>query len=253
VAARLLFLDRDGTLNRSLETRPPNTPDEVALLPNVNRILSRYAGHGWQMVIVTNQGGVGGGYITLEQAQAVQDRVIECLDVPIAAAYLCPHLANADVAAYDLDCPNRKPRPGFILEALTAFDAHSHDCLFVGDSSTDRQAARAAKVPFCWADRFFEREIDRGFQLHNGEWVTVRQQPAPQPLILYLQVTKRATPIAHLALQPAKKGSVTIKLQIAEEHAEKGIEYFMIDTAKAWSVDRGFERLCINLARHHRV
>ena len=249
MSPRLLFLDRDGTLNRSLHTRPPNSPDEVALLPNVNQVLSRYAAHGWQLVIVTNQGGVASGYITLEQAQAVQDRVIECLAVPIDAAYLCPHLPDANVAAYDLDCPNRKPKPGFILEALTTFGAHSQDCLLIGDSSTDRQAARAANVPFCWADHFFGREIDRGFQMHNGEWVNVQQQLAPEPHILYLQVTKRATPVAHLALQPIGNQALAIELQITEECAEKGIEYFMIETAKAWSTARGFERLCMILAR----
>jgi D-glycero-D-manno-heptose 1,7-bisphosphate phosphatase len=65
------------------------------------------------------------------------------------------------VARYDLDCPNRKPRPGFVLQALRCFEAQPEDCLFVGDSSTDREAARAAQVPFQWADRFFGRPIDR--------------------------------------------------------------------------------------------
>jgi D-glycero-D-manno-heptose 1,7-bisphosphate phosphatase len=76
---RLLFLDRDGTLNPSIGGRPPNTPEEVSLYPDVGAVLGPYVAQGWQLVIVTNQGGVASGYITEERAQAIQQRVIELL------------------------------------------------------------------------------------------------------------------------------------------------------------------------------
>lgn len=157
MTARLLFLDRDGTLNRSFGHRPPNTVDEVELLPNVRETLSRYVTEGWKLVVISNQGGVAHGYISEAQAWAIQDRVIELLGLPVAASYLCPHQVGAEVAAYDLDCPNRKPNPGFILKALEQFQAQARDCLFVGDFESDQQAAQAAGVSFCWADAFFNR------------------------------------------------------------------------------------------------
>jgi D-glycero-D-manno-heptose 1,7-bisphosphate phosphatase len=172
---RLLFLDRDGTLNRTVERRPPNTPEEVELLPNVVPVLSRHVAAGWQLVIVSNQGGVASGYITESQAHAVQRRVIELLSVPVAASYLCPHMPNAVIPAYALDCPNRKPEPGFILDALERFGARAAECLFVGDTVTDRQAAEAAGVPFRWADRFFQRPVDRGLKTRDGRWVRLRE------------------------------------------------------------------------------
>jgi D-glycero-D-manno-heptose 1,7-bisphosphate phosphatase len=170
-----LFLDRDGTLNRSLGGRPPNTPAEVELLPGVTAVLSEYAAQGWLPVIVSNQGGVAGGYIREAEARAVQQRVIELLPVPVAASFLCPHMPGGRVAEYAIDCPNRKPRPGFILAALERFGAQAEDCLFVGDSSTDRLAAQAAGVAFRWADLFFARPIDRGVQIDDGRWVQIRQ------------------------------------------------------------------------------
>ena len=69
---RLLFLDRDGTLNRTFAGRPPSTPDQVELLPGVGETLLRYVADGWQLVVVTNQGGVANGYLTEAQAYAVQ-------------------------------------------------------------------------------------------------------------------------------------------------------------------------------------
>ncbi|MBN1936581.1 MAG: HAD-IIIA family hydrolase [Anaerolineae bacterium] len=157
MTVRLLFLDRDGTLNRSFGYRPPNSVDEVELLPNVRETLSRYVAEEWQLVIVSNQGGVARGYISEPEARAIQQRVIDLLGLPVAASYLCPHLAGAAVAAYDLDCPNRKPNPGFIFNALDRFQTKARDCLFVGDLASDQQAAQAAGVPFGWADPFFNR------------------------------------------------------------------------------------------------
>jgi D-glycero-D-manno-heptose 1,7-bisphosphate phosphatase len=152
---RILFLDRDGTLNRSLNGRSPNNPARVELLPNVDATLAVYADEGWRLVIVTNQGGVAFGYLSEDEAWAVHQAVLDRLSVPVDASYLCPHHPRGNVSPYNIDCPRRKPNPGAILEALARFGARSQDCLFVGDRESDRQAAAAARVPFQWAHDFF--------------------------------------------------------------------------------------------------
>lgn len=157
---RILFLDRDGTLNRSPGGRPPNDPREVELLPRVATTLSAYANEGWRLVIVTNQGGVAFGYLGKDEAWAVHQAVLDRLPVPVDASYLCPHHPLGHVPPYNIECSRRKPNPGAILDALARFDARPQDCLFVGDMESDRLAAVAAKVPFRWADDFFGREHD---------------------------------------------------------------------------------------------
>ena len=157
-APAILFLDRDGTLNRGFGDRPPNDPDEVELLPGVDTALHRCASLGWRLVIVTNQGGLAFGYLTESQAWSVHQAVLDALPVAIDATYLCPHHPLGTVARYAIDCPNRKPAPGAILQALERFGAKPRDCLFVGDQESDRQAAEAASVPFVWAARFFAGE-----------------------------------------------------------------------------------------------
>jgi histidinol-phosphate phosphatase family protein len=153
---RLLLLDRDGTLNRSVDERPPNHPDEVELLPGVAKKLHRLAADGWRLVIITNQGGVAYGYHTEPKALAILQAVLKALPVPVDASYLCPHHPRGTIPEFAVDCPNRKPAPGAIRDALDRFQARAEDCLFVGDRRSDLQAASAAGVPFQWATVFFE-------------------------------------------------------------------------------------------------
>jgi histidinol-phosphate phosphatase family protein len=153
--SRLLFLDRDGTLNHSLANRPPNHPSEVQLLPGVASKLHQCAAMGWRIVIITNQGGIAFGYQTERQAHATHRAVLDALPVEADASYLCPHHPDGTVARFAVTCPNRKPSPGAILDALAQFGAEPPSCLFVGDQDTDRLAAEAAGVPFKWASEFF--------------------------------------------------------------------------------------------------
>jgi histidinol-phosphate phosphatase family protein len=277
---RILFLDRDGTLNHSFGSRPPNRPEEVELLPGVASVLSEYAAQGWLIVIVSNQGGVASGYISEASARAVQQQVIELLPVPVAASYLCPHVAGGRVTEYALDCPNRKPRPGFILTALERFGACAEDCLFVGDASTDRLAAEAAGVPFCWADRFFGRPIDRGMQRPSGRWVQVCQaapqewtalgdlarswsEDVPQPGTvegadhLALVARDRTTPIGWLSLvRGESEGEADLAFGVdpayhglvGEAEEGTGIAALLLESALDWArAQPGLDRLCVHV------
>ena len=155
---RILFLDRDGTLNRSPTGRPPNDVSEVELLTNVASTLTAYVAEGWRLVIVTNQGGVAFGYLSEDEAWAIHQAVLDRLPGPVDASYLCPHHPLGDVPPYNVECPRRKPNPGAILDALAHFGAHPRNCLFVGDMESDHQAAVAAGVSFRWAHDFFGRK-----------------------------------------------------------------------------------------------
>lgn len=162
---RLLLLDRDGTLNRSLGDRPPNHPHEVEILPGVGRKLHHLASLGWRLVVISNQGGVAFGYQTHRQAWATQRGVLDALPVQVDASYLCPHHPGGTEERYAVDCPNRKPAPGALLDALARFQAQPQDCLFVGDRDSDHEAAIAAGVPFAWAWEFF----GNGFPMPEDE------------------------------------------------------------------------------------
>jgi D-glycero-D-manno-heptose 1,7-bisphosphate phosphatase len=254
VTVRLLFLDRDGTLNRTIGGRPPNQPAEVALLSGVQKTLPRYAAQGWKAVIVSNQGGVAAGYLNEEQARAIQQAVIDLLPVPVAAAYLCPHMPGAAVKEYAQRCPNRKPSPGFLLTAMEQFGARPEDCLTVGDSITDRGAAQAAGTPFCWADTFFGRSIDRGLHTRQGRWVQVREGRAGDHRALLelgyegerealaLVAVIKGSIVGWLALQRGVDAQdvwrLDTSLGVHPAHRREGIPALLMEAGMGWAVDR---------------
>jgi len=279
-SVRLLFLDRDGTLNKTLNGRPPNAPGEVELLPNTNQVLARWVTEGWRPVVITNQGGVASGYMSEAQAHAVQEAVISALQVAVEVSFLCPHMAGASVAKYDLDCPNRKPRPGFILAALDQFGARPQDCLFVGDSITDQQAAEAVDVPFQWADQFFGRPIDRGFRTKQGQWVQIRQvddremqsmwESMPEPARtqsaanlafesprqqddLYLTAQRRNRIVGSLTITRKRtrgdRGDADLALWVSTSHQGAGIDQTLMQVGMEWSGrQRDLYRLCVEVS-----
>jgi histidinol-phosphate phosphatase family protein len=131
--AAVLF-DRDGTLIRDV---PYNgDPGKVAPMPGAAGAVAALRRAGLRVGVVSNQSGVGGGRITLEQVHAVNRRVDE-LTGPFDAWQVCPH-------GTDEGCGCRKPRPGMILAAADELGVSAADCVVIGDIGADVAAARAA-------------------------------------------------------------------------------------------------------------
>jgi len=132
----LVLLDRDGTL---IEDVPYNgDPALVRPLPGVREALDRLRAEGVRLMIVTNQSAIGRGVITEQQADAVDDRVIELLG-PFEAVLRCPH-------SPDDRCECRKPGPDLIKQALASTGVHPDRAVMVGDIGSDIDAAKHAGV-----------------------------------------------------------------------------------------------------------
>jgi histidinol-phosphate phosphatase family protein len=106
----------------------------------VRAALDRLRSAGLPLAVVSNQSGVGRGYITLEQVDAVNRRVDQLLG-PFAGFFLCPH-------APEDGCDCRKPQPKLILDAARAMNAAPQRCVVIGDRDSDVEAAvRAGAIP----------------------------------------------------------------------------------------------------------
>lgn len=70
-----IFLDRDGTI--IVERNYPSHPDQVELLDAATAGLRALAKHGFPFVVVSNQSGIGRGYFSVDEADAVEARVRE--------------------------------------------------------------------------------------------------------------------------------------------------------------------------------
>jgi D-glycero-D-manno-heptose 1,7-bisphosphate phosphatase len=139
MAASAVFLDRDGVI---IENRPDDVKswDEVRFLPGAVEALRRLGATGHAVVVVTNQGVVGRGTISLAEATELNRRVIAAIEAGggrVDAAYLCPHRAEDG-------CGCRKPAPGMLLRAGADLGLDLGRSYLVGDAVTDLEAARAA-------------------------------------------------------------------------------------------------------------
>jgi D-glycero-D-manno-heptose 1,7-bisphosphate phosphatase len=133
-----VLFDRDETLVTDVPFN--GDPEKVEIVPEARGLLDRLRAAGLQLAVVSNQSGVGRGYITMDQVEAVNRRVDELLG-PFAGFFVCPH-------APEDDCDCRKPKPKLILDAARALGVAPEACVVVGDRESDVAAARnAGAVP----------------------------------------------------------------------------------------------------------
>lgn len=135
-----IFLDRDGTL---IENRHYlGSPAGVAVLPGVRDALRLARTAGARLFLFTNQSGVGRGYFTLADVEAVNRRMIECIGL---GADL---FADICIAPERPDEPSdyRKPSPRFIHETLARHDIAAAHAWMVGDSPSDWEAGINAGI-----------------------------------------------------------------------------------------------------------
>lgn len=140
----VVFLDRDGTIVKVYEGRPANTVDEIELLPGVPEGMRELKDAGLQVVVVTNQGGIGLGYMTIDVLKAMNERLNDLLILAkapsIDAFYWCSHAPNER-------CYCRKPNPGMLLTAAKDLNVDLSKSYFIGDDVRDMDCAVRAGVP----------------------------------------------------------------------------------------------------------
>lgn len=125
------FLDRDGTLVR--DTGYLDDPADVSLLPGAADAVSLLNARSIPVVVVTNQSGIGRGYYSESDFEAVQSAVERSLAMrgcALDAVHHCPH-------APDEGCECRKPGLGLYREAADRLGADLSEALYVGDRITD--------------------------------------------------------------------------------------------------------------------
>ncbi len=137
--SKAVFLDRDGVINPSYGTRPPNHPQEFTLFPGVGEAIHKLNMANYKVFVVTNQGGVGLGYMSKEQLDKIhQDMInqIQALDGKIDQVMACIHKPW-------VGCACRKPKPGMITSLAKQYTINLADSYIVGDRDVDIQAGQA--------------------------------------------------------------------------------------------------------------
>jgi histidinol phosphatase-like enzyme len=100
----------------------------------------------------------------------------EDIDAVLDKIYVC-------TSRKEQNDPNMKPNPGMIVQACQDFNVSPRDCVFIGDTFTDLQAATSAKVPFkvLVSTGYGKSIIGRDAPLDGAEIITHLSQGSSTP------------------------------------------------------------------------
>ena len=133
---KLVILDRDGVINFDSHDFI-KSPEEWRPIPGSLEAIAKLNHAGYQVVLATNQSGVGRGLFEVSTLNAIHDRMHRSLAQMggrIDAIFFCPH-------AQDANCACRKPKAGLLEEIARRFNVDLKGVPIIGDSLRDLQAA----------------------------------------------------------------------------------------------------------------
>lgn len=133
-----VFLDRDGTVNTEVDYL--TKPEQLVLLPGAGAAIHRLNKLGLKVVVVTNQSGVGRGYLTKEELDHIHRLLQQMLaehGAHLDAIYYCPEMP-------DSGSTRRKPEIGMMEQAAQDLDIDLGRSYVVGDMSSDVEMGRRA-------------------------------------------------------------------------------------------------------------
>lgn len=148
------FIDRDGVINE--ERGFVHRPEDFELIPGAAAALRSLRENGYRLVVITNQSGIARGLYTEDDYERLTAHMTQMLDAAGAApdaTYYCPHLPDATVQRFRIDCDCRKPRAGMLRRAVEQLSVTVSESILVGDRASDVQAGRAAGVGRCYLVR----------------------------------------------------------------------------------------------------
>jgi D-glycero-D-manno-heptose 1,7-bisphosphate phosphatase len=151
---RAVFLDRDGVINE--ERAFVHRIEDFIFVPGSVDALRRFKEAGYLLVVITNQSGIARGHYSEADYGTLTRHMQEQLaasGVQLDAVEFCPHLPEAPILRYRLECDCRKPRPGMIVRAINALNIDACASILIGDRASDIEAGRRAGVGHCFLVR----------------------------------------------------------------------------------------------------
>ncbi len=134
----VIVLDRDGVINVDRDDYVKN-PAELEFIPGSLEAMARLSRAGHELVIATNQSGVGRGLYSMASVDAIHRHLIREAarkGARISGIYVCPHAPLAE-------CDCRKPAPGLLQRIARDFSVPPAKLIMIGDTSKDLGAAAA--------------------------------------------------------------------------------------------------------------
>jgi len=137
---KAFFIDRDGVINK--EVGYLHEISKFEFIEGIINGLQIIKEKGYEIIIITNQSGIGRGMYDISTFKILNDWMLKELEskgIKIIEVLFCPH------APID-NCNCRKPKPGLFLMAQKKYNIDMNKSWSVGDKETDIIAARSSGI-----------------------------------------------------------------------------------------------------------
>jgi len=136
---RAVFLDRDGTISPD-EFGYIRDPEGYHLYPETGEALRILAALNYKIIIVTNQSGIARAYLSMEELQAVHQKMRDLIakeGVRVDGVYFSPYHIEGIVEPYNIHHEDRKPGIGMYKQAHRDLGIDPARSFMIGDRETD--------------------------------------------------------------------------------------------------------------------
>jgi len=140
---KAIFLDRDGVLVDNSEHYYIWKSDQLKLVDGVVENLKLLIQKGFQLFIISNQGGISRGLYSKNDIEKLHEELIQTFrknDIEITEISFCPHHPEIE------KCLCRKPNSLMIEKLMAKHKISKTDSYLIGDSKSDMDAAEKAGI-----------------------------------------------------------------------------------------------------------
>jgi HAD superfamily hydrolase (TIGR01662 family) len=151
---KLVVFDRDGTL--IIDYGYTHKIRDLKWMKGAIQLVRELHQLGVMVVVATNQSGIGRGYFSQEEVAVFHSQMsleIEMGGGKIQSFYICPHAPDLHGLP---ECGCRKPNPGMLKLAMKDFGIKPEQCVFIGNSESDSEAAKNAGVDFVLVEGYID-------------------------------------------------------------------------------------------------
>jgi len=138
---KAIFLDRDGVLISNRDHYYIWKQNQVEYVEGIFENLKMLADKGFQLFIVSNQGGISRGLYSKKDIQKLHEELIQDFQkhgIEISEIVYCPHHPEVE------KCLCRKPGSLMIDKLIAKYGLSKEGSYLIGDRASDMEAAQNA-------------------------------------------------------------------------------------------------------------
>lgn len=139
------FLDRDGTLIfEPQDTYQIDSLEKLKILKGVIKGLKELIMNGYELIIISNQDGLGTSLFTKSNFETPQNKMLRIFaeyGINFKKIFICPHLPTQN-------CSCRKPKKGLVKKFLQENEIDKNNSFVCGDRESDRLLAKNIGIKY---------------------------------------------------------------------------------------------------------